>query len=112
MQAAGKWRWTRRRFEDAVNESSCDSGVGEGSVRFHFVGLGSEDMGVDEELTRTVIYLKLRGAWRRDRGNREGGRSLRERVSSRGLVVRCLEAFPEGGEPRGEVQRRPTKEGS
>ena len=50
---AGEWRWTRRRFEDAVDESSCDSGVGEGSVHFRFVGLGSEDMGVDEELTRT-----------------------------------------------------------
>ena len=61
---------------------------------------------------KTLIYLKLRGAWRRDRGNREGGRSLRERVSSRELVVWCLEAFPEGGEPRGEVQRQPTKEGS
>ena len=62
--------------------------------------------------SRAVIYLKLRGAWWRDQGDREGGRSLRERVSSRGLVVKCLKAFPEGGEPRGEVQRQPTKEGS
>ena len=36
-----------------VNKSECDSGVGEGSMRFRFVGLVSEDMGVDEELTRT-----------------------------------------------------------
>ena len=61
---------------------------------------------------RALIYLKLWGAWQRDRGDQEGGQSLRERVSSKGLVVQCLEAFPEGGEPRGEVQRRPTKEGS
>ena len=52
-RATEERRWTQRRFEDAVDESSCDLGVGEGSVRFRFVGLGSKDMGMDEELTRT-----------------------------------------------------------
>ena len=51
-----------------------------------------------------VIYLKLQGTWRRDRDDQEGGRSLRERVLSRGLVVRCLEAFPEGRKPRGRCR--------
>ena len=31
---------------------SGDSGIGEGSMRFHFEGLGSEDMGMYEELMR------------------------------------------------------------
>ena len=52
-RATEERRWTRRRFEDVVDESSCDSGVDKGSMRFRFVGLGSEDMGAGEELTRT-----------------------------------------------------------
>ena len=52
MRVAGEWHWTRRRFEGAADEFLGDSGIGEGSMHFHFVGLGSEDMGADEELMR------------------------------------------------------------
>ena len=79
MRAAGEWRWTRRRFKDAVDESLCDSGVGEGSVRFCFVGLGSEDMGADEELT---IEEREVTEWRKSRDiddrARGGGGDRRE----------------------------------
>ena len=52
MRAAEEWRWTQRRFKGAANEFSGDSGIGEGSMHFHFEGLGSGDIGVGEELTR------------------------------------------------------------
>ena len=52
MRAAEEWCWTQRGFEGAANVFSGDSGIGDGSARFHLEGLGSEDMGTYEELTR------------------------------------------------------------
>ena len=52
MQVAEEWRWTRRGFKGVAGMFSGDSGIGKGSVRFCFEGLGSEDMGAYEELMR------------------------------------------------------------